>query len=174
MVDDDWDNEQTPSAPDASASASELWILVDASGSMTEGGKCYMVRNVVRTVEQFTRFGSLAGSIRLVAFRNGEGWLVNWNVDNEFPLDMVFVDHPPSPTDLRSLLESVTGRFLLVSDGFFDRKSAQAINIWKTNLPKNKLFFVPVGGDAVVGKHRDIMVKPENLWFAVDAWRALP
>lgn len=173
MADDDWDNEPTLSTADATASASDLWILVDASGSMTEGGKRYMVRNVARTVEQFIRLGYLRGSVHLVAFRNGEGWLVNWNVDEEFPLDMVFVDHPPSPTDLRSFLESATGRFILVSDGFIDRKSALTINTWKTKLPRNKLFFVLVGGDAVVGKHRDIAVKPEALWAVVDAWRTL-
>lgn len=171
MADDDWDNEPTPSAPDATASAFDLWILVDASGSMTEGGKRYMVRHVARTVEQFIRLGYLKGSVHVIAFRNGEGWLVNWNVDDEFPMDIVFVDHPPSPTDLCSFLESASGSFMLVSDGFIDRKSAKAINTWKTKLPKNKLFFVPVGSDAVAGKHRDIAVKPEALWAVVDAWR---
>ena len=174
MADDDWDNEPTPSAPDAIASASDLWILVDASGSMTEGGKRYMVRNVARTVEQFIRLGYLRGSVHLVAFRNGECWSVPWNVDDEFPLESVFVEHPLSPPDLRSFIENVTGRFLLVSDGFIDKKSARAITIWKTKLPKDKLFFVPVGSDAVAGKHRDIAVKPEALWAVVDAWRNLP
>ena len=157
-----------------SLSVSDLWILIDASGSMTEGGKCYMVRNVARTVEQFIRLGYLAGSVHLAAFRNCEGWLVDWNVDDEFPLDSVFVEQPSSPTDLQPFLESATGRFILVSDGFFDRRSAQAINIWKANLPKNKLFFVPVGGDAVSGKLRDVIVKPEELWAVADAWRTLP
>lgn len=174
MADDDWDNEPTPSATDAPASASDLWVLVDASGSMTEGGKCYMVRNVARTVEQFIRLGYLRGSVHLLAFRNGEGWLVVWNVDDEFPLESVLAERPLSPLDLLSFLENATGRFLLVSDGFIDRKSARAITIWKTKLPKNKLFFVPVGSDAVAGKHRDIAVKPEALWAVVDAWRNLP
>lgn len=172
--DDDWDSEPTSSAEPAAAGAPDLWILVDASGSMTEGGKRYMVRNVVRTVEQFVRLGHLKGSIRLAAFRNGEAWSVDWNVNDEFPMDSVFVDSPSSASDLRSFLEGVTGRFLLVSDGFIDRKSASAITIWKAGLSENELFFVPVGGDAVAGKHRDVAVKPEELWKVVDAWRTRP
>ena len=75
--DDDWDSEPASSTPPAAAGAPDLWILVDASGSMTEGGKRYMVRNVARTVEQFVRLGHLDGSIRLAAFRNGEVWTVD-------------------------------------------------------------------------------------------------
>ena len=130
-----------------------------------------MVRNVARTVEQFVRFGHLAGSVRLAAFRNGEAWSVDWNVNDEFPMDSVFADAPSLTSDLRSFLDGVSGRFLLVSDGFVDRKSASAITIWKAGLSENELFFVPVGGDAIAGKHRDVAVRPEELWNVVDAWR---
>lgn len=172
--DDDWDSEPTPSTPPTATGVPCLWILVDASGSMTEGGKRYMVRNVARTVEQFVRLGHLNGSVRLAAFRNGEAWSVDWNVNDEFPLDSVFADFPSSTSDLRSFLEGVIGRSLLVSDGFIDRKSALAITIWKAGLSGNELFFVPVGGDAIAGKHRDVAVKPEELWKVVDAWRTRP
>ena len=172
--DDDWDSEPTLSAPPAAVGVTDLWILVDASGSMTEGGKRYMVRNVARTVEQFVRLGHLNGAVRLAAFRNGEVWSVDWTPDDEFPLDSVFADFPSLTSDLRSFLEGLTGRFLLVSDGFIDRKSASAITIWKAGLSENELFFVPVGGDAITGKHRDVAVKPEDLWRVVDAWRIQP
>ena len=172
--DDDWDSEPASSTPPAAAGAPDLWILVDASGSMTEGGKRYMVRNVARTVEQFVRLGHLDGSIRLAAFRNGEVWTVDWIVNDEFPLDLVFADAPSSPSELQRFLEGAAGRFLLVSDGFIDKKSALAITNWKAGLSGNELFFVPVGGDAVTGKHRDVAVKPEELWTVVDAWRTRP
>lgn len=174
MVDDDWDSEQASAAPTVADVVPDIWLLVDSSGSMTESGKAFAVRNVARTVEQFVRLGHLQGSVRLAAFRNGEAWSVDWNVDDEFPLDSVFADSPSSTSDLRSFLEGVTGRFLLVSDGFFDRKSASAITIWKTGLSENELFFVPVGGDAIAGKHRDVAVKPEELWNVVNAWRTRP
>ncbi len=172
--DDDWDSESTSSTPPTATGAPDLWILVDASGSMTEGGKRYMVRNVARTVEQFVRLGYLKGSIRLAAFRNGEAWMIDWNVDDEFPLDLIFADAPSLISGFQQFLEGVTGRFLLVSDGFIDRKSASAITIWKAGLSGNELFFVPLGGDAVAGKHRDVAVKPEELWKVVDSWRTRP
>ena len=172
--DDDWDSEPASSTSPAAAGAPDLWILIDASGSMTEGGKRYMVRNVARTVEQFVRLRYLDGPVRLAAFKNGEAWTVDWNVDEEFPLDLVFNEHPSSLLELQQFLKGTTGRFLLVSDGFIDRKSASAITNWRAGLSGNELFFIPVGGDAVTRKLRDVVVKPEELWTVVDAWRTRP
>lgn len=172
MADDDWDAEPAPATPPRGNGTPGLWLLVDVSGSMTEGSKPYRIRNVARTVEQFVRFGHLDGTLRLAALRDGSVWVVGWNPDDEFPLAGLFPAAPPADAaDLSGFLGNASGRMLLLSDGFLDRKTANALRAWAEGRPDGSFVFVPIGADTPAGAFRAATVDPEDLWTLAEPGR---
>ncbi len=147
-----------------------LYIIVDVSGSMSEGGKYLIARGVVRATEQYFRLGYGCADLKLVAWSK-EARVVEWIPNKEFPPEMLVCERAANAEALITLLgEHPDGRVLLITDGFWSQDDAKALKRWKENLQQGKLRVVKIGADANPQLKGADVFAVEGLFAALDGW----
>ena len=147
-----------------------LWIVCDASGSMSEGGKHLLARGVARATEQYCRLGYGCADLKLVAW-NREARVVDWIPDQEFPPEILVCEGAANAEALITLLEGQTdGKFLLITDGFWSPNDAKPLKRWKAGLPKDTLRVIKIGADANPHLKGADVFPSEELFAALDGW----
>ena len=80
---------------------SDIWLLVDTSGSMAEGQKLFQARGVVREIEQMIRLGYLQpGRLHLCSVCSVGVKEVLWNPDDDYPSCLMTAEGPFAGTAL--------------------------------------------------------------------------
>jgi hypothetical protein len=147
-----------------------LYIIVDVSGSMSEGGKCLIARGVVRAMEQYFRLGYGCADLKLVAWSK-EARVVEWIPDKEFPPEMLVCEKAANAEALITLLgEQPDGKVLLITDGFWSQADAKALKLWKKNLKQDGLRIIKIGADANRQVKGADVFAAEDLFAALDGW----
>ena len=147
-----------------------IWIVLDASGSMLEGGKSLLARGVARAVEQYYRLGHGDAHVNLVAW-NHEARIVDWNPDEDFPSEMPTSESTLSVAALITLFgKQPDSRLLLLTDGFWSREDAKALKIWQASLPPDALRLIKVGADADPPLQGAGVFAAGDLFAALDGW----
>ena len=148
----------------------KLLLVCDISGSMAEGGKCMLVRGIVRVAEQYVRFGYAVASIRLVAWSD-TATFVDWEPDTEFPDRLLQCHGSASATALCDLIGSQpVGKVLLLTDGFWPIEDARRLKRWKRSIPPDTLRIVKIGGDANPLLKGDDVFSSDEGFLALDGW----
>ena len=147
-----------------------LYLICDISGSMSENSKYLIVRNLVRSVEQYYRLGYGTCELKLISWNN-EARIIEWNQNDEFPPEMLESKDTINTESLIKFLDGQPdGKILLISDGFL----TDAFKKWKNKLPVDTMRIIKVGADTdIMLKGKDIFLA-EDLFAALDSWGASP
>ncbi len=147
-----------------------LNIIVDVSGSMSEGGKHLIARGVVRSLEQYFRLGYGCADLKLVAW-NKEARIINWIPDKELPMELLRCEGMANAKTLITLLgEQPKGNVLIITDGFWSQDDAKALKRWKKNLQRDTLRIIKVGADANPHLRGTDVFASEEIFCALDGW----
>lgn len=147
-----------------------LLLVCDISGSMAEGGKCMLMRGIVRAVEQYVRFGYAVARIKLVAW-NDTAIVVDWDPDTEFPEFLLQCHGSAAAVPLCELIDSQPAdKVLLLTDGFWPIEDARSLKRWKRSLPPDTLRIVKIGGDANPLLKGDDVFASDEVFLALDGW----
>ena len=147
-----------------------LNVIIDTSGSMSEGGKHLIARGVARALGQYFHLGYGCAELKLVAWSK-EVRLIEWTPNKEFPPEILVCEKAANAEALITLLsEHPDGKVLLITDGFWSRDDAKALKRWKERLQQNTLRVIKIGADAnpqLKGAH---VFAAEDLFVALDGW----
>ncbi len=147
-----------------------IYLVWDTSGSMGEWGKLWIARGVARSIEQYLRLGYGSANLKLVAWAT-EARIVEWNPDDEFPLDMLASEGMSNAKPLIDLFEkNLGGMIVLITDGFWSRPDERALKRWKASLPPDSLRIIKVGADANPHLKGPNVFTAEELFAALDGW----
>jgi len=126
-----------------------LHVVCDISGSMSEGGKPFILRTVATSVAQWLRLEYGHAAIKLCAWATEARHCPDWNINNEFPEEMVICEGAANGTALVQLLGSEPdGKILILTDGYWTRDDAKTLNRWQEGLPPDTLRVIQIGADA--------------------------
>jgi hypothetical protein len=147
-----------------------LWIICDTSGSMSEGGKNLLVRGMARVSEQYCRLGYGCANLKLVAW-NKDALVVDWVPDEEYPQEMLLSEGPTSVDALVTLCQEQTdSKFLLITDGFLTLDDTRKFKRWRSDLPREALRVIKLGGDANPHLKGPDVFDAEEIFAALDGW----
>lgn len=150
-----------------------IWLVCDASGSMVEGGKRFIVRGLVREVEQYFRLGyAPRADLRLVAWQNHVVQLV-WQPGDEVPAAQLECEGQADAGELTRLLGAAGGdRYLILSDGYWTDESRRELKRWRESLSGDALRIVKIGADANPKLTGPDVFESEDFFAAMDGWLA--
>lgn len=147
-----------------------LYIIVDVSGSMLEGGKHLISRGVVRAIEQYVRLGYGCADLKLVAWSE-EMRDVEYIPNNEFPEEMLKCE---SSANVEALLafwgQCPNEKILLVTDGFWSVYEVKALKRWTESLQRDSHRIIKIGVDANPQLKGANVFAAEDLFAALDGW----
>lgn len=152
-----------------------LHLICDISGSMSEGGKPFILRTVVMTVAQWARLKYGHTAIMLCAWATEARQWADWSVKDEFPLDMLVCKGTTNARALIQLLGSKPdGNVLILTDGFWARDDAKALSRWQQDLPPDTLRVIQIGADANPHLPKELkgakVFAAEEVLAALDGW----
>ncbi len=148
-----------------------VWLVCDVSGSMVEGGKRLIMRQLVRQVEQFLRLGyGRERHLQLVLW--GDDAAVHpWDPCDELPAELFECGGSASGEPLIDLLSAPDdAKVLMLTDGFWLDGPRQQINDWRHRIPENTLRIVRVGADANPRLRGEDVFDSENFFSAMEGW----
>jgi len=160
---------------------SSLTLIVDASGSMAESGKTFVAWNLCNYVLQRIRMGTAPPWLHRI---NLITWGDNVSIDLLDSDDLIACFVPQGRADLATLvsalesLESQTPdqphRYLVLSDGRFQREKLQMFVKWiKTNANRH-LNAICIGADADINSLKSMVAngrvfQAEDIATAIEA-----
>lgn len=147
------------------------WLVCDVSGSMLEAGKRFVIRTLVREVEQYFRLGyATEKDIKLLAWNN-ELEVLPWSPGDEVPTNLL---QCCGSADIEALLtffhNHPDDKFIVLSDGFWADDSQAALTRWKSQGNRDALRILKVGADANLRLKGSEVFKAEDLFAALDGW----
>ena len=148
-----------------------LYLVCDISGSMGDDGRPFIVRTAVMTIAQWARLGYGLAQIKLCAWASQATLLSDWNVQQEYPAQLLACKGASNWNALVQMFENNPGgRILLLSDGFWSRDEARIFKQWKDRLPPDTLRIVRTGPDASPQLKGADVFSAEDLFAALDDW----
>ena len=148
----------------------KLFIVCDASASMTEGGKLLLMRGIVCTIEQSVRFGYADVKIKLVKL-NTASEIIEWNPDDEYPGELLDCEGNVDITSLSKLLGSKPdGKILVLTDCCWSKEDNDRLRLWKSKLPPNTIRIIKIGDDYTQLRKSDDIFPSDEIFLALDNW----
>ena len=148
-----------------------LHLVCDISGSMSDGGKPFIMRTLVTTVAQWVSYGYGRTEIALWVWGSEARRIPDWGTTSEFPEVLLSCAGTANGSSLiQSLGDKPDGEVLLFTDGFWSRDDARAMKRWKDNLPSNILRIIKIGADANPHLKGTEIFTSEELLAVLDDW----
>lgn len=152
-----------------------LHLVCDISGSMSEGGKPFILRTVATTVAQWARLEYGHTVIRLCAWAAEARQWADWNIKDEFPAEMLVCEGAANGSALVQLLGSEPdGNVLILTDGFWTKDDMRTLSRWQQGLPSDTLRVVQIGADANPHLYKDLkgakVFAAEEVLAVLDGW----
>lgn len=147
----------------------KLWVVIDTSGSMIEGGKRLIARGIVRAIEQFIRLGYASADLVLIGVGD-EAAEVGWDANNEFPAELLISRGSFNVTAFTQLLGSQAERVVILTDGSWTRESERMLRKWNDTLPQDTLRIIQIGADTSRFLKDLNVFSTENVFAALDGW----
>ena len=148
-----------------------LHLVCDISGSMSDGGKPFIMRTLVTTVAQWVFYGYGRAEITLWAWGSEARCIPDWGTRCEFPVELLSCAGTANSASLiQSLGNKPDGKVLLLTDGFWSRDDARTVKRWKDCLPSNTLRIIKIGADANPQLKGTDLFSSEELFSALDGW----
>lgn len=148
-----------------------LWVVCDVSGSMLEGGKRFIVRGLLNQIGQFVRLGYLSDvNVRIATWSN-ELKILEWSLTDEVPAEILNCRGSACGDALTQFnRESVSDRFLILSDGFWSDKTRKDVGAWRSELSETAVRAIRVGADANPKFIGPNVFEAEDFFLALDGW----
>ncbi len=148
-----------------------LHLVCDISGSMSDGGKPFIMRTLATTIAQWAWIGTGQTEITLWAWSSEARCISGWSNKSEFPPELLSCRGSANSAALIQLLgDEPGGKVLLLTDGFWSRDDAKTLKQWKDCLPSDTLRIIKIGADANPQlKGMDVFLA-EDLFAAFDDW----
>ena len=148
-----------------------LHLVCDISGSMSDGGKPFIMRTLVTTVAQWVLYGYGRTEITLWAWGSEARQIPDWGTRSEFPVELLSCAGTANGSSLiESLGDKPDGKVLLFTDGFWSRDDARNLRRWKDGLSSNTLRIIKIGADANPQIKGTDVFSSEELFAALDGW----
>lgn len=149
-----------------------LHLICDISGSMSDGGKPFIMRTLVTSVAQWVLYGYGYAEVTLWAWGSEVRRIPGWDTRNEFPVELLSCEGTANGSSLvQSLGSKLDGKVLLLTDGFWSRDDARALKRWKDGLPSDTLRVIKIGADANPQIKGTDVFSSEELFAALDGWQ---
>ena len=146
-------------------------LVCDTSGSMSDGGKSFIMRTLVTTIAQWVSYGYGRTEIALWAWGSEVRRIPGWGTRSEFPEELLSCAGTANGSSLiQSLGDKPDGKVLLFTDGFLSRDDARALKRWKDNLPSNVLRIITIGADANTQLKGPELFSSDELFSALEGW----
>lgn len=147
-----------------------LHLVCDISGSMSDGGKPFIMRTLVTTVAQWTRYGYGCAEITLWGWASETRCISDWSVKSEFPAELLCCEGTANSASLIESLNKLEGKVLLLTDGFWSRDDTKNLKRWKDCLPLDMLRIIKIGADANPRLKGADVFSSEDFFAALDGW----
>ncbi len=148
----------------------KLYLVIDTSGSMSEGGKRFIARGVARFTEQYVRLGYGCADMVLVLWSD-KARIVEWDTDQEIPNEVLESRGSVNFESLLNLIgDNPEAKVAIITDGFFSRDNSKAFKVWRQNLQLDSLRVIKVGADSVPNLKEPYVYSSDDLFSAYDGW----
>ena len=149
---------------------STLFIICDTSGSMAEDGKCFIVRNMVRTIDQYFRLHKTQLEIELVGWSD-EITVSKWAEGQDYPESLMTCSGALSGELLVNRLSGYQDAyFMIISDMCWTSSAREAIDSWRQSASENNFRQLKVGEGFNPQSKVPITYDAENLLCALKGW----
>ena len=155
-----------------------LWVICDTSGSMNEGGKKMLVRNLLTYLHQVACMSGASasfGTLKIVAW--GELTEVVEFEDEILPFRCKGKASVDGLANLLSneLADASRPRLLFMSDGQWHHDDLKQLCQWRRSTPNVTVRVIAIGADASARDLRQLadesaLFAPEEVWAALDSW----
>lgn len=150
---------------------SDIWLLVDASGSMAEGQKLLQARGVVREIEQMVRLGYLQpGRIHLCSICADGVKEIPWAPDDDYPTCLLSAEGSFAGTALVEFIRNSEERIVVVTDGFWRTSVINEVKEVVAGKNPGRVRIIKLGSSAAY-LHGDCVYSAEASWEALDGWK---
>lgn len=148
-----------------------LHLVCDTSGSMSEGGKPFIMRTLVTSVAQWVLYGYGRTEIALWAWGSDACRIAAWDTNSEYPDELLSCAGTANGLLLiQSLGDKPDDKVLILTDGFWSRDDARNLRRWMGGLPSNTLRVIKIGPDANPQLEGTDIFVSEELLAALDGW----
>jgi len=150
---------------------SDIWLLVDSSGSMAEGQKLLQARGVVREIEQMVRLGYLQpGQIHLCSICTAGVKDIPWSPDDDYPSCLLSAEGSFAGTALVEYIRSSEGRIAVATVGFWRTAVINEVKEAVARKTPGRVRIIKLGSSAAY-LHGDCVYNAESIWEALDGWK---
>lgn len=148
----------------------KVYVICDMSGSMVEDGRRFVVRNLVRTVDQYFRLQNSTPEMFIVHWSSDVD-VVKWDPGQDFPDNMLACCGEASGEVLVDKLSGIAdGYFMLITDGYWTHETWKKIAAWNRSLPDGHFRMLMVGVDANPKLRGPSVFFGEDVLAALDNW----
>lgn len=148
-----------------------LHLVLDISGSMSDGGKPFIMRTLVTTIAQWVLYGYGRTEITLWAWGSEVRRIPDWGAKSEFPDELLLCTGIANSSSLIKLFgEKPDGKVLLLTDGFWSRDDARTLKRWKDNFSSTMLRIIKIGVDANPQLKGPQVFSSDELFSVLDDW----
>ena len=149
---------------------STVYLICDISGSMVESGKRFILRNLVRTVDQYYRLQKSQVEIKLIPWGK-EAVIAKWVPGQEVPAALVNCEGNASGDALVEKVRGLEdGYFAILTDGYWSPDTRKQIGNWSKSLAPNRLRIIKIGEDADPRLKGPSVFDAEDLLPALKGW----
>ncbi len=153
------------------AGTSDIWMIVDTSGSMAEGRKMLLSRAIALEVAQLVRMGYLkTEKLHLARTTDAGVEEVKWDHAEEYPATMLSCHGHFNGKGVAEFLATIPNRGIILTDGFWNRKDREAIRSQTQLMAPNMVRIIRIGMAAPTLRGINVF-DAEDLSAALDAWR---
>lgn len=147
-----------------------VFLICDMSGSMLEDGRRFVVRNLVRAVDQYFRLRNESPDMSIVHW-SSEISIEQWRLGQDFPEKMLVCDGESSGEDLVKELSGIPdGYFMVITDGYWSHETRRQLAAWSRSLPNGHFRLLEVGVDANPRLKGPSVFSGEDVLAALDNW----
>lgn len=147
------------------------YLVCDLSGSMVENGKIFVVRNLIRTVDQVARLKNAKHEVRLVLW-SSQVEMLDWTPGNDVPQSLMRCR--PSGLSGAALAEALSVApedfLMLFTDGYWSDDARKTLGALGGTLSKGHFRIVKIGEDAEPRVKGPSVFSAEDLLAALDGW----
>lgn len=149
----------------------ELRIICDRSGSMSDNGLPFIMRNAVRTIDQYIRLYHKDVAIKLVLWNDSINTF-EWHLGQDVPDEVLVCEGKSSSGALTDAFNGADDNplFLLLTDGYWGANSRKTLSTIMKQLPPESLRIVKLGSDAETRLGGPSVYSGEELVPLMDSW----
>lgn len=150
-------------------STEDLTIIIDTSGSMSEGGKLFIARGLVIKIGQHISLGY--SSMRPVLYSwSNELKGVSWCPEEDYPEALMVAEGSTNAPALVSHFQNSSENILVITDGHLANHDLSAFKEWETTKEENSIKIIQLSGDSEQKKYQSSTHHADDLIAILNSW----